>query len=186
MISTPRQALEFVRTHGVVTMTASSRPSLVEAIAGGPVKGSWWGHPKGNVIFRLAEFLHDSPEIISAKLLGGKVTFVHEMLWPALARVVTDRAWRLSVGRGISNEARELMRVVERRGTLRLDQNPMKGRKELENSLLVHGGSMHTEKGSHAAVLTAWKRIFDAKTMAQARRLTLSEAMERLGLAAVP
>jgi len=187
MISTPRQALEFVRTHGVVTMTrGSSRKSLVDAVAGGPVKGSWWGHPKGKVIFRLADFLHDSPEIISVKLLGGKVTFVHETLWPALARVVTDPQWRTTAGRGLSAEAQELRRAVERRGMIRMDQGGMKGRKELENSLLVHGGSMHTEKGSHAAVLTSWKRIFDAKTVTRARRLTLTEAMESLGLAAVP
>jgi hypothetical protein len=77
----------------------------------------------------------------------------------------------------------ELLRVVERRGTLRLDQASLPGRKELERSLLVHSGSMHTEKGSHAAVLTSWRKVFDSETLVRARRLSLSESLSLLGLA---
>ncbi|HEY3225421.1 MAG TPA: RNA methyltransferase [Planctomycetota bacterium] len=184
MIHTPRQALEFVRRHGIVTMTrGASKRSLVEAIAGGPVRGSWWGHPKGKLIFRLAESLHDSREVVSLKLVDGKVTFLHRSLWPALARVVTDPEWRRSKTRGLPPRVGELLRVVERRGTLRLDQASLPGRKELERSLLVHSGSMHTEKGSHAAVLTSWRKVFDSETLVRARRLSLSESLSLLGLA---
>jgi hypothetical protein len=186
MIHTPAQALAFVRRHGIVTMTSSSKPSLVEAIVGGPVKGSWWGHARGGLIFKLAESLHDSKEVLALKLIEGKVTFLHEMLWPALARVVTDRQWRTFTGRRLSAEAQELMRLVERCGRIRLDQGPGKGRKELESTFLVHGGSMHTEKGSHTTVLTSWRKMFDAGTLTRSRRLTLDEALEKLGLPAVP
>jgi hypothetical protein len=187
MISTPKQALEFVREHGIVTMTrGSSRNSLVDAVAGGPVRGSWWGHPKGKLIFRLADYLTDSGEVISAKLLAGKITFIHKSLWPALARVVTDRGWRTQAGRDLSAEAQELMRAVERRGMMRMDRSGMKGRKELESSLLVHSGSVHTEKGSHTTVLTKWSKVFDAQTLAQARKFSLAEALNLLDLAPVP
>jgi len=183
MIHTPRQALDLVRRHGIVTMTRSSRPSLVEAVAGGPVKGSWWGHPKGNLIYRLAESLHDSGEVLSLKLVGGKVTFLHRSRWPALARVVTDVDWRRSAGYPLSSQAGELLRKVERVGKLRLDQSHLKGRKELELTLLVHSGSMHTEKGRHTTVLTSWRKMFDSETLARARRLSLAEALALLGLA---
>ena len=182
MITTPRQALKLVQTHGIVTMTlGSTRKSLVEAIAG-PVKGSWWGHPKGQVIFRLAESLHDSPDVLSLKLVAGKVTFVHRSLWPALARVVTDIDWRRAAAYPLSPDAGRLLRVVERRGVLRLDEAGLKGRKELEATLLVHSGSMHTEKGSHTTVLTSWRKKFDAETLARARKLSIEESRKLLGI----
>jgi hypothetical protein len=181
MIFTPRQALDLVRRHGVVTMTHSEGiPSLVEEVAGGPVKGSWWGHPKGKLIYRLAESLHDSGEVLSLKLVGGKVTFLHRSRWPALARVVTDPAWRRSAQVGLSSPAAKLLRVVERLGTLRLDRASLAGRKELELSLLVHSGSVHTEKGSHSTILAMWS--FDRTARAEAERLDLEEARKLLGL----
>jgi hypothetical protein len=44
---TPNQAFEFVREHGVVLESGRGPvPSLAEAVAQGPLKGSWWSHPK--------------------------------------------------------------------------------------------------------------------------------------------
>jgi hypothetical protein len=62
-------------------------PSLAERVAGGPIRGSWWGHPKGHEIFRLAEAVSDSGEVLVCKLIDGKVTYVHRRLWPALVRL---------------------------------------------------------------------------------------------------
>ena len=46
------QALDFVREHGVVLVSASGpAPKLTEAIAGEKIKGSWWGHPKASRFF---------------------------------------------------------------------------------------------------------------------------------------
>jgi len=85
---TGRQALAFVRRHGVVLMAAKGPvPSLAEAIAGGPYRGSWWGHPKGREMFRLFGAVCDSPDILVCRLAGGKITFVHKRLWPALVRL---------------------------------------------------------------------------------------------------
>jgi hypothetical protein len=183
MLRTPGQALEFVRTHGIVTMTGSSRPSLVEAVAGGPVGGSWWGHPKGGVMYRLADALHESPEVLSLKLVDGKVTFVHRALWPALARVVTDPGRRTT---GLKPAAKRLLKEVEKRGSVRLDQATARSKGEIEKSLLAHSGSVHTEKGSHATVLTAWSKVFDARTRQRARKFSLAEALNLLGLAPIP
>ena len=84
----PKQALAFVRRHGVVLQAARGPvPSLAEAIAGGPIRGSWWGHPKGQEIFRVAEAVSASRDILVCKLVDDKVTYVHRRLWPALVRL---------------------------------------------------------------------------------------------------
>ena len=84
----PRQALAFVKRHGVVLQAARGPvPSLAEAVAGGPIRGSWWGHPKGREIFQAAEVVCESPTVLVCKLVDGKVTYVHRRLWPALVRL---------------------------------------------------------------------------------------------------
>jgi hypothetical protein len=82
---TPRQALAFIRKHGVVLESARGPvPSLAEAIAGGPVTGSWWGHPRAQLIFDVTRAVRDSEDVLVCRLVEGKITFVHERLWPAL------------------------------------------------------------------------------------------------------
>ena len=84
---TPRQALDFIRKHGVVLEGAKGpAPSLAEAIAGEPIRGSWWSHPKGKEIFSLTRAIRDSDDVLVCRLVGGRVTFVHRRLWPARVR----------------------------------------------------------------------------------------------------
>ena len=81
-------AAAFVRERGVVLVSArGSAPSLVEAIVGAPVAGSWWGHPEGRHIFATLRAVTASEDILVCRLVGGKVTLVHRRLWPALARL---------------------------------------------------------------------------------------------------
>jgi hypothetical protein len=84
----PKAALAFVKRHGVVLQAARGPvPSLAEAIAGGPIRGSWWGHAKGHEIFRIASAVSESPDVLVCKLVEGKVTYVHRRLWPALVKL---------------------------------------------------------------------------------------------------
>jgi hypothetical protein len=84
----PRQALAFVRRHGIVLVSAKGRgPNLVEAIAGEPVKGSWWGHPDGKRIFSVLSAVTESEDVLVCRLVDGKITLVHRRLWPALVRL---------------------------------------------------------------------------------------------------
>jgi hypothetical protein len=81
----PKQALAFVEQHGIVLMSAKGPvPSLAEAIAGQLFRGSWWSHPKAHAMFTVFEFLRDDSDVLTCRLVGGKVTFVHRRLWPAL------------------------------------------------------------------------------------------------------
>ncbi len=85
---TTRQALAFVRKHGIVLESARGPVvSLAEAIAGAPIRGSWWAHPKGRLIFQVTRAIRDSEHVLVCRLVGGKVTFVHERVWPALVRL---------------------------------------------------------------------------------------------------
>ena len=87
---TPKQGLAFVERHGIVLQAARGPvPSLAEEIAGGPIKGSWWGHAKGQQIVRVAEEVSESPDILVCKLVDDKVTFVHRRLWPALVKMAS-------------------------------------------------------------------------------------------------
>ena len=84
----PKQGLAFVRRHGIVLQAARGPvPSLAEEIAGGPIRGSWWAHSKGHEIFRVADAVSESDEVLVCKLVDGKVTYVHRRLWPALVKL---------------------------------------------------------------------------------------------------
>jgi hypothetical protein len=81
-------ALAFVKKHGVVLMSARGAvPNLAEAIAGEPIRGSWWGHPKSHHMFRVFEAVCDSSQVLVCRLADGKVTLVHRRIWPALVRL---------------------------------------------------------------------------------------------------
>jgi hypothetical protein len=62
---TPNQAIAFVREHGVVLESGRGPvPSLAEAVAQGPLKGSWWSHPPtGRHIVRTVPY----PDWVSAE-----------------------------------------------------------------------------------------------------------------------
>jgi len=78
----------FVREHGIVMASARAAvPSLAEAVAGEPIVGSWWAHPKGRAIFAALCEIDDSDDVRCFKLVDGKVTLVHRRVWPALVRL---------------------------------------------------------------------------------------------------
>jgi len=86
-IVTIAEALEFVHRHGVALESASGPvPSLAEAIAGGPIRGSWWRHAKSQAIFVLTRAVRDCPDVLVCRLVDQKISYVHRRLWPALVR----------------------------------------------------------------------------------------------------
>jgi hypothetical protein len=85
-----KEALAFVERHGIVLQAARGPlPNLTETIAGGPIRGSWWGHPKGKEIFRAVRAICASPDVLVCKLVEGKITYVHRRLWPALIKLAS-------------------------------------------------------------------------------------------------
>ena len=94
-----KDALRFVEENGLVLQAARGPvPSLAEHVAGGPIRGSWWGHPRGHDIFQATEAVADSGEVLVCRLVAGKLTYVHRRLWPALVRLA-DRLDRERLAR---------------------------------------------------------------------------------------
>ena len=88
---TPRRALAFVDKCGIVLESARGPvPGLAEAIAGEPIRGSWWGHPRGDAIFACSRAIRNSKDVLTCRLIDGKVTYVHRRLWPALVRLADN------------------------------------------------------------------------------------------------
>lgn len=141
-------------------------PSVCSIIAGEPVRGSWWSHPLAQTIFQVNEKLEDHPDVLITKLISGKVTFVHRILWPEIVAIGTAReAWQL---RGLSPSECALLKSVMEVGFLRTDQIPSMRTKvtaktrtgniarELERRLLIHAEQVHTESGAHAKLMESW------------------------------
>jgi hypothetical protein len=111
----PRTALAFVRRHGIVLESARGPvPSLAETIAGKPIRGSWWGHAKGHEIFLATRAIRRSPDILVCRLVGGKITYVHRRLWPALVRLAARfrRAHLAAVTEVHTKQGRHVVHVV--------------------------------------------------------------------------
>jgi hypothetical protein len=91
VVASPFDAAAFVRQHGVVLASARGPvPNLAEAVAGEPIRGSWWAHPRSHEIFAALSSLDDDADVVCCKLVDAKVTFVHRRLWPALVRLAAD------------------------------------------------------------------------------------------------
>ena len=82
---TLRQALAFIRKHGVVLEAAHGPvPSLAEVMAGAPIRGSWWSHPKRHEIFLVTRAIRDSDDVLVCRLIKGKVTLSIDGCGPLL------------------------------------------------------------------------------------------------------
>ncbi|HWM24769.1 MAG TPA: hypothetical protein VNP98_08090 [Chthoniobacterales bacterium] len=85
---TTKQVLGFVEKSGIALESARGPvPSLAQTIAGEAIRGSWWAHPKGKTIFACSRAIRSSKDVLTCRLIEGKVTYVHRRLWPALARL---------------------------------------------------------------------------------------------------
>ncbi|MCI0572249.1 MAG: RNA methyltransferase [Myxococcaceae bacterium] len=183
VVRTLEDALELLRTHLVVTeVPAHGTPSLVEAVVGGPLAGSWREHAKGRLIYRLGRQLRASPQVLAVRLVEGKVAFVHPALWPEVYRVAMEPTRRRASLAGLSPRARALLEVVERDGELRLERSGpwTKEREVLEARLLVHSAEEQGLNGAHRAVLRSWRAWAPPALERAAAALSYGEALARL------
>ncbi|MGH9889574.1 MAG: hypothetical protein ACREBE_28840 [bacterium] len=168
-----RAALAELASRGLLLQGDGALPSVVRGVVGGPVRGSWWSHAKAHDIYAVCEFLNDHPDATTAKLILGKVTYVHRALWPALVAVGEAlEPWQME---GLSRAALSLLREVIGTGALRAG-NPAAAR-ELEQRLLVHVEEVHTERGAHAKQLESWA-AWSARVSVPAARPSAADARQ--------
>lgn len=80
--------MRFIRYHGVALESArGSEPSLAERIAGSAIHGSWWAHAKGQEIYLITQRIRRSRAILVCALAEGRVTYIHQRLWPHFIRL---------------------------------------------------------------------------------------------------
>ncbi|MFP2927947.1 RNA methyltransferase [Pyxidicoccus sp. 3LG] len=183
MIRTLNDAVELVHTHHVITEVPTHGPaSLVEKVLGGRPSGSWREHSKGRLAYRLGRMLRASPEVLSVRLVEGKVAFVDPTLWPSVYRVAMEPARRRASLAGLSTEARELLCTVERDKEVRLDKEGpwTKARQALVERLLVHFSEAQEEDGHHVAVLRSWRSWASQSLKGDAATLSYEAALARL------
>jgi hypothetical protein len=146
---------------GLLLLSDSSLPSVTTIVTKQKIKGSWWSHPEGQTIFVVSEMLEDHPDVLIAKLISNKITFVHRELWPAVYSVGVARDdWQL---KGLSTAATRLLKKLDEIGFLetnKLDKSvgvkPGDVARELEARLLLHTQQVHTSAGAHAKLLETW------------------------------
>src|SRR5688572_446734 len=85
------ELLEVIEARGLLPMHDANTLSATSILAKEPVHGSWWSHPKANEMYRVISEIDEHHDVTVVKLLGGKLTFVHRRLWPALFAAVTAR-----------------------------------------------------------------------------------------------
>ncbi|HEU4521595.1 MAG TPA: hypothetical protein VFT12_06310 [Thermoanaerobaculia bacterium] len=87
---TTKELMQWIKTRRVVLESGSGPvPNVATFIAGEEIRGNWWSHPKAGEIFRLTRAVRDSPDVLVARLVGNKITFVHKNAWPALVRLAS-------------------------------------------------------------------------------------------------
>ena len=84
-------AMKILEDTGLLLLQGSEIPDVCQLVAKRRINQSWWGDPTGPQIFAVGEMLSDHPDVTIAKLISGKVTFVHRSLWQKLIAVGSAR-----------------------------------------------------------------------------------------------
>jgi len=140
-------------------------PSVAGLMSGEPVHGSWWGHARAQQIFTVLQQLADHNDVLIAKLVSGKVTFVHRKLWPEVVSIGQAREpWQV---RNLSPAAKMLLEQIDHHGSLLTNAlewpskfksiKPGEAVRDLEKRLLIHSEEFHTGEGAHAKQIETWE-----------------------------
>jgi hypothetical protein len=149
---------------GLLLTSDQKFPSVISTVTGGPITGSWWAPPWGEVIFVHANALGDHPDVLLTKMISGKGTFLHRRLWPAIFAIGRARQpWQV---KNLSPLAVSVLDKLDAEGELQTDwmiavggyesKALSKATSELETKLLAYGEQVHTDKGKHAKKLETW------------------------------
>lgn len=146
-----------------------SFPNIVSKIVGEKIAGSWWGHPLANPIYNGLGWLEHNHNILIIKLLDGKVTYVHESLFPDIYSIVSEaRDWQLKKLK--PDELKLFKFVLKKKKVLSDDPNlgdlfsdSRKSFSTLEKKLLLYSVEEHTESGKHIKEYLPWNesKIFN-------------------------
>jgi len=166
--------LDRLREFDLLLSTDPKFPSVSGLVVGDVGGRSWWAHPEAQKMFDLSCRLSDSPDVLLAKLISGKVTYIHRPLWPAIVAIGTAREpWQMD---GLSKEAKALLKKTDSQGEVDASGDAVR---ELETRLLACTVSVHTEHGSHAKEVQSWEAWAKSVRLGKVK-LTPAEAKTQL------
>jgi len=178
--------LRTLEEHGFLLESDPKLPSVCSLITGAPLRGSWWSHPLAQIIFQVNEQLADHDDVMIAKLISRKVTFVQRQVWSELATIGSARErWQLT---GLPAAIKSLLKQVESAGALTTAETvwPRKAKmklgdaaRELEKRLLVIGTQFHGESGAHEKRLETWRHWMEQRKFRPAK-ISIEAAKDRL------
>jgi hypothetical protein len=153
-----RAVVEAVAKTGLLFLSDPKRSNAIQILTGEFPRGSWWSHPDAHRIYDILQDVEGHPDLLSTKLLAGKVTFVHRHLWPALLAVVAAsprEPWQVD---GLSPGARQWLVTLDEAAAAASEvvQPSRTVMKEVEARLLARGESVHTRQGRHETRLEPW------------------------------
>lgn len=183
---------KWLKQNKVATLTPvdAKVSSLVEALTGEKVKGSWWGHPRAHLIYNTYQHLVRDPNVLTMKLIKGKVTFIHQELWASMLSAVLNQAWRQSARCQLSPLSEQILKLAEQEGTLictpsylsvdRSRKEIRKARVELERRALIISGDKHTDSGAHAPYLESWNHFYQTRMRKMNRFINRDKALQSI------
>jgi hypothetical protein len=183
--------VETVSDLGLLFLSDPRRRNAIEVLTGQCPRGSWWSHPRANEIYAILQSVEQHRDLLSAKLLSGKVTFIHRALWPALMTIVAAREpWQT---RGLSAVAEKWLAAFDEAEAAGAGVPPVSRTvsKEIEARLITFAESVHTSSGRHETRLQSWRAwatragqpwppVTTGPAIAEAKR-ALETAAARLG-----
>ena len=182
MTDSTSTVLETLSDTGLLLLQDKQLPNVVTLLTGETLRSSWWSHAKGGLIFAVVTELADHPDVLTAKLLLGKVTFIHRRLWPAFLTVASaGEEWQVG---GLSAEAaRVLAEANDAQGPIQAVGPAVK---EIEARLLAHAEEVHGEMGRHEVMVqpwTVWAKRAKVKPLRStaAAKEQLEEAVQAMG-----
>jgi hypothetical protein len=159
-----------LRQRGLLLMQDKRLPSVAGIITGQSLATSWWTHARAHEIFACIESLDADPDVLTTRLVAGRVTYVDRSLARAFISIATaGEPWQT---RGLSREARTLLARVP----IQAKGAPIR---ELQERLLVAAHEVHTDSGRHEILIDRWSG--DAGMAPAIARETLERAAAAIG-----
>jgi hypothetical protein len=133
--------LRAIAEHGLLLLQDKKLANVVTFITGQRLKGSWWSHPRAHEIFQAIEALPED-QVITTKLVAGKVTFVHRSLWPDLLAVADgEREYDVHTESGRHEKRYEPWAAWAKRMKVRATRDAAAARARLEQAVIAIGGT---------------------------------------------
>lgn len=164
-----KELKDLIKKNGFLLLSDNDQPAIVQYISGEKIKGSWWGHPLGNLMYNVSQDLADEKDILVIKLINKKVTYLHCDYWnELLTALIKNQDNNLKKVKNLKKLHLALLDKVEKIGTLKLDKNLFtltptelgKLATKLEENLLCYSTSEHTNSGKHVRILKSWSQLF--------------------------